>query len=233
MEEWQTLTQADIDRWRDAALNGDPEGALRIGEYLLQRANSRDRRQDDRQIAATWLAHAGRVGGAPLMWRIAAITVEHLHVPGAASGWQRAAIIAEWQDSDIDVDQNTFYLDDFEDAGWVIQDFAVRVSGEPDDAVRDALTTAASRMYCTGDDGVEYEDGETAVDSADYNPNFVSEPEAHADGGWEIWMDCKGGSFPLMAATMIRILADELRKAGVRSARIGPPQQPESAPIQR
>lgn len=58
--------------------------------------------------------------------------------------------------------------------------------------------------------------------STDYNPNYVSAPEEHPGGGWQLWMDCKGGIYPLMAATQLRILVEELRRAGVTDVRIGP-----------
>ena len=95
------------------------------------------------------------------------------------------------------------------------------VRGEPDEAVRAAVDAATMRLYCVGDDGTEYADADTALDEADYNPNFVSDPEAHPSGGWQIWMDCKGEIYPLMAGTQLRILVDELRRAGVTSIRIG------------
>jgi hypothetical protein len=96
------------------------------------------------------------------------------------------------------------------------------VRGEPDEAVRAALEAAAPRFMRVGDDGVEYEDPEIALDAADYTPNYISEPEAHPTGGWGIWLDCKGEPMPLMAGTLLRILVEELRRAGVTSIRIGP-----------
>jgi hypothetical protein len=57
---------------------------------------------------------------------------------------------------------------------------------------------------------------------ADYSPNFVSDPEAHPSGGWQIWMDCKSEAYPLMVGSQLRILVDELRGAGVTSIRVGP-----------
>jgi 2-succinyl-5-enolpyruvyl-6-hydroxy-3-cyclohexene-1-carboxylate synthase len=35
-------------------------------------------------------------------------------------------------------------------------------------------------------------------------------------------MDCKSEAYPLMAGTQLRILVDELRRAGVTSIQIGP-----------
>ncbi len=216
MDSWRTVTRSDIDQWQEAARNGDPEAALRVGEFMLQRARDGRHKAGDDQTAALWLERAAMLGGLQMMWRIADMAKEFSF--DIAVRWQRAAIAAEWRDSSIGVDENAFPLIDY--GGWVLQDFAVRVSGIPDDAVREALTAAGPRMFSVGDDGIEYEDGDVALDSADYNPNFVSDPEPHAGGGWKVWMDCKSEAYPLMAATMLRILADELHKAGVRSAQI-------------
>lgn len=224
VDAWRAVAQSDIDRWRDAVADGDPDAALRIGEFLLQRAGAGRQKEGDDQTTTYWLEQAARLGGPPMMWRIADVAKEYSF--DIAARWQRAAIAAEWHGSSIEVDENAFYLFDFDHGGWVSQNFAVRVSGNPDTAVRDALTAARWRLSCVGNDGVEYGDAETAVDSADYNPNFVSDPEPVADGGWETWMDCKSEAYPLMAATMLRIIADELHKAGVHSAQIRSPRQP-------
>ena len=217
MDAWRTTSQSDIDRWREAADAGDPDGALRIGEFLLQRAGAGRYKEGDDQATVSWLERAAELGGPPMMWRIAAVAAMHSY--DIANRWQRAAIVAEWRDSVVDVDEDAFHLIDHD--SWASQDFTVRVSGDPHDAVRAALIAAAPRLYCVGNDGIEYGDAEIALDSADYNPNFVSDPTSNVEGDWEIWMDCKGEAYPLMAATMLQIIADELLKAGVSSPRIG------------
>jgi hypothetical protein len=130
--------------------------------------------------------------------------------------------VAEWGCADVVVDENTCRIFSIKPDSYRTQEFGAHVRGEPDEAVRSALVAAAGRLMCVGDDGVEYLDMDAEADDAGYSPNYVSDPARHPDGGWQFWMDCKGEVYPLMAATQLRILVDELRGAGVIGIRIGP-----------
>ncbi|RKN40557.1 hypothetical protein [Micromonospora endolithica] len=207
------VTRQMVQEWFEAAERGEAQAAYRLAEFGLKQAA-----EGDRAAAEGWLRRAATLGGVPMMWQIAHLTAERTEL---GAHWQRAAIAAEWGDSDVTVDENTFELYQV-NGSCALQDFSVRVQGEPDEAVRTALEAAANRFMCVGDDGVEYEDGEIALDDADYTPNYVSDPEAAPTGGWQLWLDCKGGVMPLMAGTQLRILVEELRRAGVTSVRIGP-----------
>lgn len=92
-------------------------------------------------------------------------------------------------------------------------------SDEPAHAVT-ALTAAQPRLMrvIRGRPRLSPEEAEDLWDDAcpPYGPNFA----AVDDTVPRIWMDCKDGIHPHMARTALRIVADELRKAGVRQAHL-------------
>ncbi len=213
MSEWDEATAQTVSEWAEAGRHGDAEAAFRLAAYGFERGQG--------EAAEGWMAVAARFGGPAMLWRLADL------VKGDSSGqpaarWQRQAIVAEWGGADVVVDQNTCRIFSIEPDAYRTQEFGAHVRGEPGEAVRTALAAAAGRLMCVGDDGVEYPDAEAAVDDAGYSPNYISVPQEHPGGGWQFWMDCKGEVYPLMAATMLRILVDELRAAGVTGIRIGP-----------
>jgi hypothetical protein len=203
-----------VSEWAEAARHGDAEAAFRLAAYGFE--------HNQAETAEGWMTVAARLGGSTMMWRLADL-VKDDSSGQQASRWQRQAIAAEWGGgADAIVDENAFRIGSIKPGAYRTQEFGAHVRGEPDEAVRRALIAAAERLMCVGDDGVEYPDAETAVDDAGYSPNYISEPEKHPDGGWRFWMDCKGEVFPLMAATQLRILVDELARAGVSGISIGP-----------
>ncbi|MCP2321668.1 hypothetical protein HDA40_000175 [Hamadaea flava] len=203
-----------IPRWAEAANRGDAEAAYRIAECALTREGMRDA-----NAAEAWLRRAAQLGDVPMQWRLAQLATRHS--ARVAIERQRAAIEAEWGGvEDVVVDPGSFPLVAVNgDEYFPTQAFRVHVAGEPGEAVTVALANAQLRMFLVGDDGTEYADIDEVLD-ADYSPNYVSDPEPQPDGGWSIWLDCKGEAYPLMAGTLLRILVGELRSAGVTTARI-------------
>jgi hypothetical protein len=161
------------------------------------------------------------LGGSAMLWRQAELAKDDPSGEQPAR-WQRQAIAAEWGGGEAVVDQNTYRIFSMRPGAYRTQEFGAHVRGEPDEAVRRALVAAADRLMCVGDDGVEYPDAVAALDDAGYSPNYVSDPEKHPGGGWSFRVDCQGEVLPLMAATHLRILMEELRAAGVGAIRIGP-----------
>jgi hypothetical protein len=213
MGQWDGATARTLSEWVEAGQHGDAEAAFRLAAYGFEHGQS--------EAADGWTALAARFGGAAMMWRLADL------VKGASSGeqaarWQRQAIAAEWGDEDVVIDENSCRIFSITPGSYRTQEFGAHVRGEPDEAVRNALAAAAGRLMCVGDDGVEHSDEETALDEAGYTPNYISDPEEHPGGGWQFWMDCQGEVYPMMAATQLRILVDELRRAGVTSISIRP-----------
>jgi|SRR5882757_3458379 len=189
------------------------EAAFRLAAYTFEHGQG--------EAADGWMALAARFGASAMLWRLADLVKDDSSGQLAAR-WQRQAIVAGWGGGDVVVDENTCRIFSIKPDSYRTQEFGARVRGEPDEAVRNALVAAARRLMCVGDDGVEYPDVEAAVDDAGYSPNYISDPARHPGGGWQFWMDCKGEVYPLMAATQLRILVDELRRAGVTGIRIGP-----------
>jgi hypothetical protein len=159
-----------------------------------------------------------------MRWRISEEHNEHGFATNTRS-WMHRAVRFEYPDDPdgLTVDPRTFALR-FDDTGVRIgQDFSVQVSSADPAAARAALAAAAARFAVVAADGREFADGDELVaeDPHLYTPNSVSDPEDHADGPW-IYCDCKDGTMPLMARTMLRIVVEELRAAGVTNAQLRP-----------
>jgi hypothetical protein len=155
---------------------------------------------------------------------------------GAGAEMMRRAVAAEFPPPGgrVRVDPATFALvvDGF---GYLShQDFSVQVVAG--DGAAAALAAAAARFMAVGADGAEYRTDEErwAAEAADsegrfYTPNFVSPVQPHPDGPW-LWLDCKDATMPLMARTMLRILVQELHRAGVGDALVRPAPPVEQRP---
>lgn len=213
MGHWDGITAQTLSEWATAGQHGDADAAFRLAAYAYE--------HDHSEAADGWMRLAARFGGAAMLWRLADL-VKGDSSGEAAARWQRQAIAAEWGAEAVAVDEDTFRIFSMTSDSYRTQEFGAHVCGVPDDGVRSALNAAVRRLGCVGDDGTEYSDGDEALDCADYNPNYVSAPEEHPGGGWQFWMDCQGEVYPLMAATLLRILVEELRRAGVTTVRIGP-----------
>jgi hypothetical protein len=211
------ITQQMYDEWVEAAVSrGDAQAAYRVGEYGLDHPMDRTAEHFFDQ-AEPWLRRAADLGGVPMLWQIAELTKDwNLNDFGVR--WHREAVSAEWGGTDVLIDPGTLCHRPGGGVGGA--DTSLYVRGEPDEAVRVAMTAARDRMFCVGSDGVEYADAEAALNEAEYSPNYVSDPEARPGGGWSLLMDWKGCRFSLMAATDLRILVEELRKAGATSIHI-------------
>lgn len=217
MNERDEITEQALSEWTEAGRRGDAEAAFRLAGYYVERRH--------REGAVEWMALAARLGGSAMLWRLADLVKED---PSgrAAARWQQQAIAAEWGGRDVVVDENTCRISSVGPGAYRTQQFGAHVRGEPDEAVRSTLAAAALRLMCVDENGVEYPDVESVADATAYTPNYISAPEQHPDGGWQFWMDCKGEVYPLMAATHLRILVDELRAAGITGIRIGPRSRP-------
>jgi hypothetical protein len=91
------------------------------------------------------------------------------------------------------------------------------------DAAQSALQAASERLYRVGDDGVEFPDEAAMSVAGDtvYTPNYVGDPVVRSDGVC-IYLDTKGESAPPMLTTMVRVITEELQRAGVTQATIRP-----------
>lgn len=96
----------------------------------------------------------------------------------------------------------------------------------PDDTERlaDAVAAAAARMLLVTDTGAVVDDYETDDGSQGYTPNFVSDVYA-MERGLYLWADTKGELDARMASTMLRVLEEELDRAGVSCLLADPPRE--------
>lgn len=149
-----------------------------------------------------------------MLWHVAEACLE----TDQSAFWMRRAVVSESEPGGITVDPGALRIlggnGDMFQQHWEI---AVE-SNDPARAVA-ALTAAERRLGRVLEDGRELspEEAEDVMADTDlYSPNYV----AVDDTVPRVWMDCKGGMFPHMARTTLRIVADELRKAGVRRAHL-------------
>ncbi|WP_405497335.1 hypothetical protein [Streptomyces sp. NBC_00096] len=171
----------------------------------------------DGERARGLFEEAVRGSGPQMLWRVAEATLETLQ----SAFWMERAVVSESEPGGITVDPGALRIlggngDRFRQH-WEI---AVE-STDPAGAIA-ALTAARRRLACTFEDGREFppeEAEDVMVDTDLYSPNYVAVDEEVPC----VHLDCKGGMFPYMARTALRIVADELRKAGVRRAHLFTP----------
>lgn len=167
-------------------------------------------------LAEELFEEAVRVAGPPMLWRV----TEAWSSRSQASSWMRRAVASESEPGGITVDPTALEITGGHDLDVQVQNWEIAVRS--DDPVRAivALIAAEPRLLCVFEDGRELslEDAEELWDEAmfPYSPNYAAVDPAVP----RIWMDCKGGVYPHMARTMLRVVADELRKAGVRQAHL-------------
>ncbi|NEC85312.1 hypothetical protein [Streptomyces sp. SID12501] len=134
--------------------------------------------------------------------------------------WMSRAVVSESEPDGITVDPGVLPIHGGGEGGDMFQqhwEIAVE-STDPARAVA-ALSAAEHRLGCVLEDGRELPQEEALDLMADtdlYSPNYV----AVDDTVPRVFMDCKGGMYPHMARTALRIVAEELRKAGIRQAHL-------------
>jgi hypothetical protein len=159
---------------------------------------------------------AVRGSGPQMLWRVAEACLE----TEESAFWMSRAVVSESEPGGITVDPGVLPIHGGEEDGDMFQqnwEIAVE-STDPVRAVA-ALTAAEGRVACVLEDGRELpqEDAlDLMADTDLYSPNYV----AVDDTVPRLTMDCKGGMYPHMARTALRIVADELRKAGIRQAHL-------------
>ncbi|WP_066950933.1 hypothetical protein [Streptomyces lushanensis] len=157
---------------------------------------------------------AVRLGGPDMLWRVADECLDTEEGPQ----WMSRAVVSESVPGGITVDPNTLRIERID--GVPHQKWEIAVESDDHARAVAALTAAADRMWTVFEDGGERTPEEVEYGLIDlYNPNFVDVNETVPS----VWMDCKDGIMPHMARTDLRIIADELRKAGIRQAHLYTP----------
>jgi len=149
-----------------------------------------------------------------MLWRVAQACLE----TDQSAYWMRRAVVTESEPGGITVDPGVLPMLGGDGEAFT-QHWKIAVkSDDPAHAV-EALNAAELRLPHVLENGRELSEEDADYDTAEYDfysPNYVAVDVTVPC----VWMDCKGGMFPHMARTALRIVADELRKAGVRQARL-------------
>jgi hypothetical protein len=214
-ERRERLTGQVPEWYRSVMEPHDVETAFILGSYhMLQRG------WVHASFARAWFAVAAENAPVDMAWRIAE---EYCRWgdPRQANKWMRYAVATEYRvrPNGIAVDPGTFALVIDHRGTAVGQDFGVQVVSADDDRAGAALTAAARRIATVTADGREL--SVEGPGHPDVVPAAVFGPEP-APGGPTLWCDCGDALVPLMARTMIHILAEEIRAAGLDSADIRP-----------
>ncbi|GAB3968236.1 hypothetical protein GCM10029978_037290 [Actinoallomurus acanthiterrae] len=122
---------------------------------------------------------------------------------------------------EIEVDPAVFAHD-----GDSSNEKVIIVGSSDPSAAKLALFRAGQRFYAVAEDGRELSGEEADAAAGDlYTPNWVSDVRLAPRGPW-VYVDCKGYIWPAMRERMIKILVEELERAGV-SARVEVPSDDE------
>ncbi|MFF3752436.1 hypothetical protein ACFYYH_18570 [Streptomyces sp. NPDC002018] len=191
-----------------------PSSADHSAETAFERG-CRAMESGDRERARDLFEEAVRGSGPQMLWRVAEACLETVH----SAFWMRRAVVSESEPGGITVDPGALRILGGEDGDAYQQHWEIAVTSDDPARAVTALTAARHRLTRVLEDGRELspEEAEDVMADTDlYSPNYA----AVDDTVPRVWMDCKGGMFPHMARTALRIVADELRKAGIRQAHL-------------
>ena len=153
--------------------------------------------------------------GPQMLWRVAEACLE----TDQDAFWMSRAVVSESEPGGITVDPGALRILGGDDHAFHQQHWEIAVDSNDPARALAALTAAQYRLGCVLEDGRELspeEADDVLADTDLYSPNYVAvDPSVP-----RLWMDCKGGMFPHMARTALRIVTDELRKAGVQQAHL-------------
>ncbi|MFJ8628508.1 hypothetical protein ACIRD3_37495 [Kitasatospora sp. NPDC093550] len=157
--------------------------------------------------------------GSQMLWRV----VEACGATAEAAFWMCRAVASESDPEGISVDPGVLCIESNGPGSAFHQDFTIAVESEDPASAVAALTAAEPRLMCVFEDGRELspEEAEDVWDDdrPPYSPSYAAvDTEVPC-----VRLDCKGGVYPQMARTALRVVADELRKAGVQQARLFSP----------
>jgi hypothetical protein len=201
-----------------AALRNDPQAALALGCRIVATAGVDERRQADIPF------EIARNGDRTTVWQAAEAYARV--ADGGAARWMAEGAASLSDPDGIVVDPLTLpiHIEEYDEDRWIAADQDWRIAVHCDDPARaiTALNAAAPRLYRVADDGSVQTDLPAALTGPpgpSYTPNFVAVDEDIP----LIWLDCKGVVFPLMARTVLEIVIEELRAAGITRAELTTP----------
>lgn len=200
------------------ALGNDPQAALELGCRIVATAGVDERRHAEIPFTIA------RDGDRTTVWHAAEAYAQE--ADGRAARWMAEGAASLSDPDGIVVDHLTLPIRsmEYDTDRWIAdhQDWRIAVQcADPARAIG-ALHAAEPRLYRVANDGSMQPDipcGLTGPPGPWYTPNGVSVDE----GSPLIWLDCKGGVFPLMARTVLEIVIEELLAAGITRAELTTP----------
>nr|BEK71528.1 hypothetical protein KPHV_87550 [Kitasatospora purpeofusca] len=169
---------------------------------------------DGWESARAQFERAAALGGPDMAWRIAAATQ---WIPTQAGHWMSQAVLTTGEPGGITVDPGLLRISGGDDGDPLVQHWEIAVRSAQHDTALTALTAARHRLWAVLEDGTELppDEAEDLIDDTDlYSPNYVAtKPDVPS-----VWLDCKGAVLPLMARTVLRIVTEELKNAGIHQA---------------
>jgi hypothetical protein len=164
---------------------------------------------------------AVRSSGPQMLWRVAEACLE----TDQSAYWMQRAVVTESEPGGITVDPGALRIHGG-NGGVFTQHWEIAVRSDDPARAVEALNAAELRLTYVLENGRELSEEDDDYDTADfdfYSPNYAAVDATVP----RVWMDCKGGMFPHMARTVLRIVADELRRAGIRQAHLFTPPAPD------
>lgn len=200
-----------------AALRNDPQAALELGCRIVATADVDDRRHAEIPF------ELARDGDRTTVWRAADAYAQQ--ADGRAARWMAEGAVSLSDPNGIVVDHLTLpiFLDEYDEDRWAAHHQDWRIAVHCDDLARAviALHAAEPRLMDVADNGSIVPDPSllTGPPGPEYTPNYVAVDEDVP----LIWLDCKSGVYPLMARTVLEIVIEELRAAGITRAELTTP----------
>ncbi|WP_037909297.1 hypothetical protein [Actinacidiphila yeochonensis] len=201
-----------------AALADDPRAALDLGCRIVATAGVDERRHAEIPF------EIARNGDRTTVWYAAEAYAQK--ADGRAARWMAEGAASLSDPDGIVVDHLTLpiLVMEYDVDRWTTCDQDWRIAVHCDDPARAtvALNAAEPRLYLVANDGSVQPDGIAGLTGPPgpwYTPNHVAVDEDAP----LIRLDCKSGVFPLMARTVLEIVIEELRAAGVTQARLTTP----------
>lgn len=200
-----------------AALRNDPQAALELGCRIVATADVDERRHAEIPF------EIARDGDRTTVWRAADAYAQQ--ADGRAARWMAEGAASLSDPDGIVVDRLTLpiFIEEYDEDRWVAshQDWCIAVHCDDPARAVAALRAALPRLQCVADDGSIVSDPSqlTGPPGPVYTPNYVAVDEDVP----LIWLDCKGVVYPLMARTVLEIVIEELRAAGVTRAELTTP----------
>jgi hypothetical protein len=216
--------------WFDAANHGDAEAALALGRWALHPPEGVEGSLDK---ARRWLDLAGALGDASVRRRVADLAFTTGSVSDleqarwSMTAWGRSLLDDYPAGGPIEVDPGTFAPTFYRDGRFQGPDFTVGIDTPAFFQATTVLIASLDRCLRVTGAGVELTLREIADGADDTTCPRVGNGPSVVNGVATLWFECGRDSTPDMGRTMLAIVVEEMRRAGL-TGRVRPrvPDQP-------